>query len=125
MNQETKPHPWLWRALHFATMLLTPVLISLLLSGCIKAKEEPADLGPEVAAEQIDLALSKAVRGVSLADTAVGQYVSYSVVRRLENGEITEMLGADAALIGEVTDGLRLPRWHVQQVTTWRPPKFS
>src|SRR5215510_4711588 len=25
---------------------------------------------------------------------------------------------------GGVTDGLVWPRWHVQQVTTWRPPKL-
>jgi hypothetical protein len=82
----------MWRVLHFLSVLTVPLILSVLIS-CIKAKEEKADLGPEVPADQIDLALSKAVTGADLSTLAVGQYVNYAVVRRLESEESTINLG--------------------------------
>lgn len=95
---------WTWRILHVMVGLIVLLATTLLLSGCIKAKEEPADLGPEVPADEIDLALSKAVRGASLSGTAVGQYVTYSILRRLENEEITESLGASKVKVVSKTE---------------------
>lgn len=59
----------------------------LLTAGCIKAKELKEDLGPEVSAESIDLALSKAIGDANLNDLHVGQFVEYITTQRLENEE--------------------------------------
>lgn len=83
---------WILHALHLGLGLSIPLLI-LVLVGCKKIKEEKADYGPEVPGEQIDLALSKAVHGASLEHVALGQYVDYVVVRRLENEETTTTMG--------------------------------
>ena len=80
------------RAVHFLMALMVPFVLSALL-GCIKAKEEPADLGPEVSPDSIDLALSKAINGAYL-DPAVGQYTTYSITRRLETEEQVKVMGA-------------------------------
>lgn len=83
----------MWRSLHFLMALSLPLILSVLLMGCIKAKEEPADLGPEYSEDQIDLALSKAVHGTVLVP-AVGQFTTYVATRRLETEENTLSLGA-------------------------------
>jgi hypothetical protein len=83
---------WWWRGLHLALALTLPLALALLV-GCKKAKEEKADLGPEVAPELIDEALSKAVYGASLDGLRVGEYIDYAIERRLENEESTITLG--------------------------------
>ncbi len=106
----------MWRGLHFILALALPLILTLVLLGCIKAKEEPADLGPQVSEEELDLALSKAVHGATL-NPAVGQYITYSVTRRLETQEFVESLGAGKVEVikktedvaaGEVTYTLRI-----------------
>ncbi len=82
----------MWRGLHFLTALSVPFVLTLLMS-CMKAEEEKADFGPEIPASSIDLALSKAIHNADLSGTAVGQFLSYSVTRRLENEETTINLG--------------------------------
>ncbi|MGE4133506.1 MAG: hypothetical protein AB7F86_17860 [Bdellovibrionales bacterium] len=78
---------------HFFLTLALPFLIAYLV-GCIKAKEEKADYGEEVPIEAINGALSKVLGGASIENTALGQSVNYSIVRRLENSEATQTLGA-------------------------------
>ncbi len=100
---------WVWRMLHLLVALSLPVAVTLILAGCIKAKEEPADLGPEYTEDQIDLALSKAVSGVSFNGIAVGQYVTYSINRRLENDEATISLGASKVKVVAKTEDPKNP----------------
>lgn len=109
MMANSREQIWAWRLLHLTIGLLVSVVVSMALSGCIKAKEEPADLGPEVSADEIDLALSKAVRGATVSGTAVGQYVTYSILRRLENEEITESLGASKVKVVAKTEDPNRP----------------
>lgn len=79
--------------LHLGLALLIPVLLTLLI-GCKKIEAEKVDYGPEVSGDAVDLALSKAINGASLRNTAVGQYIDYGVTRRLENEESVTTLGA-------------------------------
>ncbi len=92
----------MWRGLHLLTAMSIPFVLTLLMS-CMKAEEEKADFGPEVPADQIDLALSKAIHNADLSYTAVGQYLSYSVVRRLENEETTINLGSTHVAVFDKT----------------------
>lgn len=80
-------------ALHLILALSLPVVLALVV-GCTKIEEEAVDYGPEVDADKIDLALAKAVDGASAEFTAVGQKLNYLVTRRLENEEVTQLLGA-------------------------------
>lgn len=83
---------WHWRTLHLLLALVLPfVLFSLV--GCIKAKASKEDLGPEVPPASIDQALSKAIGAGDVTHTAVGQYLLYSLVRRLENNDSVMTLG--------------------------------
>jgi len=90
---ETTRSEWLWRGLHFLCALMIP-LILLNVMGCLKAKEEKADLGPEASMDQLEVALMNAVSGRSLASTSVGDFASYSIVRRLESEEATINMGS-------------------------------
>lgn len=84
---------WGLKALHaFMTLLFAIALVSL--TSCIRAKEEKADLGPEVSPDEINLALSKSVQGATLANLRVGQFLSYGVTRRLESEETVINLGS-------------------------------
>lgn len=80
------------RGLHFLMALSLPLILSALLS-CIKAKEEPADLGPQVLDTEIDMALNRAIKGRSIAGTALNQYTTYATTRRFENEETVLNLG--------------------------------
>lgn len=84
---------WGLRALHLLmTVVFAFSLVSL--TSCIRAKEEKAELGPEVSPDDINLALSKSVHGASLAGLRVGQFLNYGVTRRLENEEAVINLGS-------------------------------
>jgi hypothetical protein len=78
--------------LHLLIALSLPFILALVV-GCTKIQEEEADYGEEVDPNSVELALSKAVHGVSLANTAVGQNLKYNLTRRLENEETTTLLG--------------------------------
>lgn len=78
--------------LHLLIALSLPFVLVLVV-GCMKISEEEPNYGEEVPGEAIDLALSKAVHGASFDGTAVGQYVKYTITRRLENEETTTLLG--------------------------------
>lgn len=82
----------MWRGLHFLSALVIPFVLIAMMS-CVKAKEEKADLGPEVAADEIDFALGKAIHGASYSGTALNQYIHYDIVRRLESEENTINMG--------------------------------
>lgn len=84
---------WILRSLHVALGLSLP-LVLLFLMGCKRAKEEKADLGTLAAATEIDEALHKAVSGRTLRTLHVGQFVDYSITRRIENNEMLITLGA-------------------------------
>ncbi len=79
-------------AVHVLLALSLPFILALIV-GCQKIEEEQPDYGPEVAGTEIDLALSKAIHGASFDATCVGQYVKYNVTPRLENEEVTTLLG--------------------------------
>lgn len=83
---------WLLYGLHIGLALSLPFLLAFLV-GCKKVEEEKPDFGPEVDGSAIDQALSKAIRGAHLDNVRVGQYIEYSVNRRLENEENTIALG--------------------------------
>ena len=93
----------MWRGLHFLVALSVPFVLVALMS-CIKAKEEKADFGPEVPPSEIDLALSKAVQNADLSGTAVGQFLNYSVIRRLESEESTINLGGTHVSVFDKTE---------------------
>lgn len=78
-----------------ASLLTHLVLLGAVLGAlsCQRAKEEKADLGPQATGEEIDHALALAVGRSSLAGMHVGQYVNYSILRRLENSENVIVLG--------------------------------
>jgi hypothetical protein len=82
----------MWRLLHLLSVLTLPVVLTLMM-GCIKAKEEKADLGPEVDFNEIRKAVAKATEAVDDSTMAVGQFVNYSYLRRLEAEENTINLG--------------------------------
>jgi hypothetical protein len=67
--------------------------------GCIRAKEEKADLGPEVPEDKVFETIKGAAQDVSYADARVGQYVHYNMTRRLENEEVVQNLGSLAVSI--------------------------
>lgn len=102
MNPATRSE-WIWRALHALSVLLVPVILTVLM-GCIKAKEEKVDLGPEVPPEEIDKALSEAVDGRDISTIAAGQFVNYAAIRRLENEEATINLGYTRVSVLNRTD---------------------
>lgn len=83
-------------------MIALLVLASL---GCKRAKEAKADLGPEVTGEAVDDALSHALDGRSAPTFTPGQFVSYSILRRLENQENTIVLGGISAGVHASADG--------------------
>lgn len=70
------------------------LLLALTLSSCIKAREKKEDLGPPVASEKINDALLGATNGATLDTLAVGQSLSFSTTRRVENGDSEITLGA-------------------------------
>lgn len=82
----------MWRFLHLLSVLSVPFVLTFMM-GCIKAKEEKADLGPEIDFTEIQNAVSKAVQGNDVSNTAVGHFVNYSYLRRLEQEENTINLG--------------------------------
>lgn len=90
-------------SVHFLLTLLIPVFLIFMLS-CKKAKEERADLGPEVAAESVDDALAKAMDGANLDNLHVGEYLNYVVLRRIENGEQVMVLGGTNISIIDAQD---------------------
>jgi hypothetical protein len=85
--------PWILRGLHLALGLSIPFVLTMLMS-CIRAHEQKADLGQEYSADDVDLALSKAAEGRTLAGTHVGSFADYVVIRRLENSDTVITLGA-------------------------------
>lgn len=107
------------RSVHFLLSLLIPVFVVLMM-GCIRAKEEKADLGPEVPADEIDRALSKAMHGADLSQTRVGQFLSYSVVRRLENEETTINLGSTRVDVFDKTETANEVRFTLKIVKAQR-----
>lgn len=107
------------RGLHFLMTLSVPLLLLALMS-CIKAKEEPADLGPEASEDQIELALSKAINGADVSHTAVGQYVTYSILRRLENDDSTQSLGATKVEVFDKTESATDTRFTLRIVKSTR-----
>ncbi|MGE0525631.1 MAG: hypothetical protein AB7G93_07675 [Bdellovibrionales bacterium] len=72
---------------------MTLPLLLVLVIGCKKAKEEKEDLGPEVAGEQIDQALNKAISGSNLSHIRPGQMVEYLETQRIETEETVINLG--------------------------------
>ncbi len=89
--------------IHFGLVLILPALVSLLM-GCMRAKEEPADLGPEVSREELDAALMWGTEGVTLDNLREGQYLTYNINRRIENEETTILLGSLKVTVQEPTD---------------------
>jgi hypothetical protein len=81
-----------WRAMHLASALVMPFLVLALL-GCQRAKEETAPIGPENDVESINKALGKATSGQALTNLKVGQFVKYSILRRIENNDVVNNLG--------------------------------
>lgn len=92
MTVKSTRDDWHWRALHLTMALVLPVVLFTLV-GCMKGKAKKEDLGPEVSPEAIDQALSKAIGTGDVTRTAVGQYLLYSTVRRLENADSVITLG--------------------------------
>jgi hypothetical protein len=89
--------------LHLLLALSLPFVLAFLL-GCKRAKEERADLGPEVSGEAIDQALAKAIAGASLRDLRKDQSVQFSILRRIENADTVMLMGSTAVNVMAARD---------------------
>lgn len=92
MNEKSQYSQWLLGGLHLLLALTVPVLLSVMI-GCMKATAKKEDLGPEVPSQEITNALARATQGSDLNSLAVGQYLSFSDTRRIENSESVIDLG--------------------------------
>lgn len=92
------PSSWAWRGLHLLLTLSLP-FVMVFLFGCIRAKEEKADLGPEVDPDAINTALWKIKDQSSLDGLHVGQYIDYVILRRIENSDNTMVLGSTTVAV--------------------------
>src|SRR5690348_910554 len=77
----------------FSLLLLGLPLVLTGLLSCMKAKAKTEDLGPEVPASQIDASIARMQDAASVNAIAVGQSLSFSTVRRIENMDSTTVLG--------------------------------
>jgi hypothetical protein len=98
-----KPNTLAFAGLHLLLTLSLPFVL-VFLFGCKRAKEEKADLGPEVSADAIDAALSKAITGATLDGLHVGEYLNYVVLRRLENADSVMLMGGTNVAIIDAQD---------------------
>jgi hypothetical protein len=94
---------WLLRGLHALIALSLPLLI-FALAGCMKAKEQKEDLGPEVPVQNINDALSRVQDQASFDNLKIGQYLSFVDTRRVENGDTAILLGTKRIDVIDRTD---------------------
>lgn len=104
LGMNKKRGAWIWHTLHLVAAIALPVLF-LLITSCIKAKEEPAQLGPEVQSSDINGAFAKATQGAPSVDQLQnGQYLYYEENRRLEREETTFLVGTHRITVERTHD---------------------
>ncbi len=84
----------LLHSLHFLLAVTVPLLLTLLLAGCMKATEKKEDLGPEFAATAINAALARATAGADPLQMAIGQYLDTDETRVILNNSVATTMGA-------------------------------
>lgn len=92
MSEAPSRTNWLWHSLHLLLTLSVPLLLTVML-GCKQAKAKKEDLGPAMDIKLLDDALVRVAEGASFNTLAVGQYLQFSDIRRLENEETAITLG--------------------------------
>lgn len=91
------------RIAHIVMTLSLPFFLIALI-GCPKAKEQHADLGPEVSDRVVNEAFARAIGDASIESAHVGQYLSYSLLRRIQNSDTTLTVGGTTVNIMAADD---------------------